>query len=141
MKNILEIVKENGEWEIFEREVRRNYNSKDIIKNHIANMEKFFQGIEIPENWRVEFDSDSMEFYGDLLLHLFIKNEINEYLFCFTIELDTLVERCDFTIHELMIYVDDYNISLGGDALESTNFSKLFKKYNELAKIFEEVGK
>lgn len=141
MKNILEIVKENGEWEIFEREVRRNYNSDEAKKEHLVNMQKFLCRLEIPENWRVEFDSDSMEFYGDLLLHLFIKNEVNEYVFCFTIELDTLVERCDFTIHELMIYVDDYNISLGGDALESTNFSKLFKKYNELAKIFGEVGK
>jgi len=141
MKNILEIVKESGEWELFEREVRKNYNSDEVKKEHLVNMQKFLCGLEIPENWRIEFDGDSMEFYGDLLLHLFIKNEINEYLFCFTIELDTLVERCDFTIHELMIYVDDYNISVAGDSLENTNFSKFISKYDELAKIFKEVAK
>jgi hypothetical protein len=139
MKNMYEIMEERCEWQRLKREIKKIYESKDVQERHLENIQKFLSEIEISENWNVEYSGYDEGFYSDMYFYIFIKNEKRENIFCFVIELDTYGNDCRFTIYDITIYAGDYNISIDGDALEETNFSKLFKKYNELSKIFEEV--
>lgn len=147
MKSVLEIAKENGQWEKFTQEIKRQYTHKEVQERHLKNMERFLEGIQIKENWKVEIWADANDnIYGnDMFIDAVIKDEKDEYILFMAIELDTFSNRCEFEVIQMMMYFDYYNIDIettfSEKIEEKTDLTKLLEKYDELEKIFDGVIK
>jgi len=147
MKSVLEIAKENGQWEKFTQEIKRQYTRKEAQEGHLKNMGKFLEEIQVKENWKVEIWADANDnIYGnDMFIDAVIKDEKDEYILFVAIELDTFSNRCEFEVIQMMMYFDYYNIDIettfSEKIEEKTDLTKLLENYDELNKIFEGVAK
>lgn len=145
MKSVFEIIKENGQWEKFKDIIKNKYKHKEIQEEHLKNMQKFLNQIQIHESWNVEFISSDNIFGDYIFIDVIIKNEKAEYVFHFDTELNTFEGNCRFIIHEITMSFNNWRVILENNLLGrdegKIDFSKLLTEYNELAKMLGEAVK
>lgn len=145
MKNAFDIVKENGDWKKFEKEIEHHYRSEKTQRKHIRDMKKFLSELQVPEEWKIEFDYYTELFFYDMFIDLIVENEKNENILYLGIELDERENKAVFLIHDIIIHLNNYKIELESEASErdkgKIDFTKLISKREEFKKLIEEVMK